>query len=192
MCLHNQLSSFNSIIVHMSEKRDSSNNLNDNNNISISSVTSLFAHLSEEAEFVREVLWKNTCLETGALPQINVCRNPENGRKTLYSEPFRIFKIPFHFRDRHIFMWQSVKVSNVFNILTLKQIFSKTKTFFKKLEYQFLVETTKTENTSFPFKTAVSEANFKTNRMATTKWIYHNEWSFTSNCFIFLENLFQF
>ena len=26
------------------------------------------------------------------------------------------------------------------------------KTFFKKLEYRFLVETTKTENTSFPFK----------------------------------------
>ena len=67
-------------------------------------------------------------------------------------------------------MWQSVKVSNVFNtFLTLKQIFWKTKTFFKKLEYCFLVETTKIENTSFPFKTALSEANVKANRMATTK-----------------------
>lgn len=69
--------------------------MNDNNNISISSVTSLFAHLSEEAEFVREVLWKNTCLETGALPQINVCRNPENGRKTLYSEPSQALKMGY-------------------------------------------------------------------------------------------------
>ena len=34
---------------------------------------------------------------------------------------------------------------------------------------QFLVETTETENTSFPFKTALSETNIKTNRMTTTK-----------------------
>ena len=59
-----------------------------------------------------------------------------------------------------------MKVSNVFNTLTLKQIFWKTKTFFKKLEYRFLVETTKIENTSLPFKTALSEANVKTNGMA--------------------------
>ena len=78
-------------------------------------------------------------------------------------------------------MWQSVKVSEVFNDLTLKQIFWKTKTFFKKLDYHFLVETTKTENTSFPFKTALSEANVKTNRMATTKRTYHKGWSFASN-----------
>ena len=43
------------------------------------------------------------------------------------------------------------------------------KTFFKKLEYSFLVQTTKIENTSFPFKTALSEANVKTNEIATTK-----------------------
>ena len=89
-------------------------------------------------------------------------------------------------------MWQSVKVLNVFNTLILIQIFWKTKTFFKKLEYRFLAETTKIENTSFQFKTALLEANVKTNRMATTKWTYHKEWSFASNYFIFLENLFQF
>ena len=85
-----------------------------------------------------------------------------------------------------------MKVSNVFNTLSLKQIFSKTKTFFTKLEYRFLVETTKIVNTSFPFKTAVSEANIKTNRMANTKWTNDEEWSFANNYFIFLENLFQF
>ena len=103
-----------------------------------------------------------------------------------------IFKIALRLRHRHVVMWQSVKVSNVFNPLPLKQIFWKTKTFFKKLEYRFLVETTEIENTSFPFKTALSEANVKTNRMATTKWTYHKEWSFASNYLIFLENLFQF
>ena len=89
-------------------------------------------------------------------------------------------------------MQQSVKVSNVFNTLTLKQIFWKTKTFFKKLEYRFLVEATKIENTSFSLKSALSEANVKTNRMVTAKWTYHKEWSFARNYFIVLENLFQF
>ena len=85
-----------------------------------------------------------------------------------------------------------MKVLNAFNTLTLIQIFWKMKTLFKKLEYCFLVETTEIENTSFPFKTALSEANVKTNRMATTKLTYHKEWSFASTCFIFLKNLFQF
>ena len=42
------------------------------------------------------------------------------------------------------------------------------------------------------FSTWPSKANVKTNRMANTKWAYHKEWSFASNYFIFLENLFQF
>ena len=66
------------------------------------------------------------------------------------------------------------------------------KTFFKNLEYGFLVEATKIGNTPFAFNTALSESNIKTNRMATTKWTYHKEWSFASNYLIFLENLFQF
>ena len=58
------------------------------------------------------------------------------------------------------------------------------KTFFKKLAYSFLLETTKIENTSFLFKTALSEVSVKTNRMATTKWTYHKEWSFAYSFFI--------
>ena len=46
------------------------------------------------------------------------------------------------------------------------------------MEYWILVEATKIENISVPYKTALSEANVKTNRMATTKWTYHKEWSF--------------
>ena len=84
-----------------------------------------------------------------------------------------------------------MKVLNVFNTLTLIQIFWKTKNFFKKLEYRFLVETTEIEKT-FSFKTALSKANVKTNRMATKKWTYDEDWSFASNYLIFLENFFQF
>ena len=54
-----------------------------------------------------------------------------------------------------------MNVSNVFNTLTLKPIFWKTKTFFKKLEYRSLVEATKIENTSLPFKTALSKVNLR-------------------------------
>ena len=64
--------------------------------------------------------------------------------------------------------------------------------FFKKLEYRFLVESTKIENALFPYKTAISEANVKTNRMMSTKWTYHKERSFASKYFVFWKILFQF
>ena len=66
------------------------------------------------------------------------------------------------------------------------------KVFFKKLEYPFIVESTKMESTSFPYKTTISEANVKTNGMVRTKWMYHKEQGFASNYLIFLEILFQF
>ena len=69
--------------------------------------------------------------------------------------------------------------------LILKQIFWKTKTFLEKLEYRFLVESTRIENVSF------SAANVKTNRMMITKCTYHKEHSFASNYFIFMKIFFQ-
>ena len=85
-----------------------------------------------------------------------------------------------------------LEIFTIFNILTLHQIFWRTKNFFKKLEYVFLVESIKIENATLPYKTALSEANIKTNRMESTKWSYHKEWSFFSNNFVFLKILFQF
>ena len=101
-----------------------------------------------------------------------------------------ILKIACRLRDRHVFMCQSVEILNVFNTLTLKRIFWKTKTFFKKLEYRFLVESTEIKNALFPYKTATSGANVKTNRIVSTKLTYHKEQSFASNYFILLKNLF--
>ena len=60
------------------------------------------------------------------------------------------------------------------------------------MEYRFLVESTKIDNITFSYKTALSEANVKTNRMGSTKLTYHKEWSFASNHFPFLKILFQF
>ena len=90
-----------------------------------------------------------------------------------------IFKIALCLRDRHVFMWQSVKILNVFNTLTLRQIFCKMKSFCEKLVCCFSVESTRIENASFPYKTAISEANVETNRMVTTKW--NGEWIFAKN-----------
>ena len=55
------------------------------------------------------------------------------------------------------------------------------KTFLKKLENRFLVDSTKFENASFRYKTAISEADVKTNKFVTTKWTYHKERSFASS-----------
>ena len=43
------------------------------------------------------------------------------------------------------------------------------KIFFKNPEYRLLVESIKIENTSFPYKTAISEYNVKTVKMVSTK-----------------------
>ena len=59
------------------------------------------------------------------------------------------------------------------------------------MEYCFLVESTKIESASFPYKTAISEANVKENRIINTNWTCHKEWSFASNYFILLKILFQ-
>ena len=59
--------------------------------------------------------------------------------------------------------------------------FLENKILFKKLEYHFLVENIKVENLTFPYKTAVPEANVRTNRIVITKWTYHKERSFVGN-----------
>ena len=59
------------------------------------------------------------------------------------------------------------------------------KTFFKILEYSFLVERTEIEKVLFQFKTVISETNVKKDRMVTTKYVDHRERSFASNYFIF-------
>ena len=88
-------------------------------------------------------------------------------------------------------MRQLPEILNVFNTLTLKPVVLKTKTFFKKLEYLFLVASTRIQNATFPYKPALSEANVKTNRMWSTKWIYRKERSFASNCLFFWKFCFS-
>ena len=80
-------------------------------------------------------------------------------------------------------------ILNVFNTLILKQIFWKAS---ENWSIFFLIESAKIENASFPYKTAIPEANVELNRMVSTNWTYYKELSFANDYFIFLENLFQF
>ena len=43
------------------------------------------------------------------------------------------------------------------------------------------------ESTTFSYKTALSKANVKRNRMESTKWTFNKERSFTTNYSIFLK-----
>ena len=98
------------------------------------------------------------------------------------TETLGIFKTALYLRDRHIFMWQSLELLNVFNTLTLKRFFWYTKTFLNKLEYRFLFEI---KTATFPYKTALSKANVKLNWMGGTKWTYHKERSFSITTLFF-------
>ena len=68
----------------------------------------------------------------------------------------------------------------------------KRKHILKNWSTVFLVESTKIDSITIPYKTALSEANIKTNRMGTTKLTYYKEQSFAFNNFPFLKILFQF
>ena len=63
-----------------------------------------------------------------------------------------IFKIAVRLRDQQVFMWRSVKTLNIFSTSNLKQIFQKTITFFKKLQYCFLVWGTRSKTHHFRTK----------------------------------------
>ena len=80
----------------------------------------------------------------------------------------------------------------LFQYFNFETDFLENENFFQKTGVSFLVEITKIKSTSFPYKTTISEANVKTNRMVSTKWTYHKERSFAINYFIFLKILFQF
>ena len=60
-------------------------------------------------------------------------------------------------------MWELMEIWNFLNTCISKQNFLNNKNLFKKNEVPFLVESTKIKSAAFPCKTALSEANVKTN-----------------------------
>ena len=87
-------------------------------------------------------------------------------------------------------MWESGNFE-CFQYSNFETNFLENETFIKKLEYLFLVESSKIENASFPYKTAFSEVSVKTNRIESIESTYHKGRSFAGNYFIYLKILFQ-
>ena len=110
----------------------------------------------------------------------------EKNRRFLEKTILQIFKMALCLGVRHIFIWQSLQILNIFNALNLKQSFLKNENLFwktlvpffsEKYYYWFIIS----------IKIALSKANVKTNRMGSKKWTYHKESSFAIN--YFFENL---
>ena len=64
-------------------------------------------------------------------------------RRLFWKMVLGIFKIVLCLRDWHIFMWQSAEIFERFQCFNSETDFLKNKNFFKKVEYHFLVESTK-------------------------------------------------
>ena len=94
-----------------------------------------------------------------------------------------IFKIVLRLRDQYILIWKSLEILNIYYALTLRRIFLENENFSWKIGVPFLVESNTIESATFPYKTALSKANAKTNRTGYTKWTYYKEWSFATNYF---------
>ena len=62
-----------------------------------------------------------------------------------------------------------------FQYFNFEADFLENENLFQKTGVPFFVESTKIENTSFRYKTAISEANVKTSRMVSSKWTYRKE-----------------
>ena len=67
----------------------------------------------------------------------------------------------------------------------LKPFFLKKNWIFKKLEYRFSFESTAIQNATFPYKTVLSKANVKTNRIRSKNWTYQREMAFAPDWFKF-------
>ena len=75
---------------------------------------------------------------------------------------------------------------------TLKQIFQKTETFFKKLEFVFQLKALRLKTHHFHTKLPYQKPILRQIKWWLKKWTHHKEGSFASNYFNFLKILFQF
>ena len=75
-----------------------------------------------------------------------------------------------------------------FHYFNFKTSFLENWQLFKKLEYNFLGESTTIENAAFLCKTALSKTKVKTDGMGSTKWTSHKKGVLQLNTFFF-ENL---
>ena len=111
-------------------------------------------------------------------------------RKTLFLRSFMLKsteRVQVLLRQRYQGFLAFFYVTITENFLKNENLFFK-----KKLENSFIVENTTIEIVTYPYKTVLSEANVKTNRMDSTRWTYRKERSFAIVYFIFWKILVQY
>ena len=118
------------------------------------------------------------------------------GKTVFYSIQYKCMTFLLCLLNLHNWLISTTFYCRILKSKDVTQLWNKSsvkcKTLFKKLEYSFLVESTKLENRTFSYRTTLSKVNVKANRLESIKWIYHRERSFSSSYFIFSKILFQF
>ena len=76
----------------------------------------------------------------------------------------------------------TLEALNIFNALTLKQVFLKTKNFFENLDYHFLAKSATIEALHFYIKLPCQ--NLSQIEWEVQKLIYHKEFSFATKYFL--------
>ena len=78
------------------------------------------------------IMWDSFCLNIEkTLPRKDLILKPIERSSDPLKNGLVISEIALRLRDWHVFIWQSLAILNVFNTLTLKQVFCKTKTLLK-------------------------------------------------------------
>ena len=134
-------------------------------------------------------IWVGFCLNTGKRFVLEVLR-PRERAYILLKRSTRDFQNSPPFERSACFYMTTNRNLECFHCFIFETDFLKNKNLFKKLEYTFLVQSANIESAIFPHKSALPEANIKTNRMGSAEWTYHKGRSFASN-FVFLKIFFQ-
>ena len=117
ICLHNQLVSIHSLHItlsHIKEYRCLNKAIHQ---IDITWTVALFRNIYRK-------IWVGFCLNIGKRFVLQVSFLIQHKVLRLFSKTMLgTFETAFHLRDQHIFIWRSLGILNVFNAITLKQIF---------------------------------------------------------------------
>ena len=82
------------------------------------------------------------------------------------------------------------KLPYLFKVLNLKQVFWKTKTIFKKVEYRFIDAIAIIESAIFQCKVLCQKSILRQTE-GRAKWTYPNQRSLATNCFVFSKILIE-
>ena len=133
-------------------------------------------------------IWVGFCLNSGKRLILEVSFKAW----ILLNNGTRDFQTSHSFERSACFYVQPLEILNDFTTLMLTQIIWKEKTFFKKLEYHFLVESTKIESAIFPQKLSYQKPMLREIESKVQNGPITNNRILPITALFFLEILFQY